>query len=86
MPAVIRTAKTAKDEMFEILLDPLDRYPFTLDCGWRRNGTKQFMELPRLYRTERGARQAAALIAGERLEWREPPIETAPCVRPQDSQ
>lgn len=71
MPAVIRTAKTTADENFEIVHEPLDRHPFTLDCGWQRNGTKQFIELPRMYRTERGARQAAALLAGERLEWQE---------------
>lgn len=39
-----------------------------LDCGWAARG-KHFVELPRFYRTERGAKQAAALITGERLVW-----------------
>jgi hypothetical protein len=86
MPAVIRTATTKQDEQFDIVLAPADRYPFTLECGWRRNGTRQFIELPRTYRTERGARQAAALLAGESLEWKEPATETAPCAESQVGQ
>ncbi|MCD4866974.1 hypothetical protein [Pseudomonas sp. PLB05] len=39
-----------------------------LDCAWSGRG-KHFDELPRFYRTERGAKQGAALITGERLTW-----------------
>ncbi|SIQ98993.1 hypothetical protein [Aquipseudomonas alcaligenes] len=39
-----------------------------LDCEWHSRG-KRFIELPRFYRTERGAKQGAALITGERLTW-----------------
>lgn len=42
---------------------------FMLDCGFDRHGFKAFGELPRVYRTERGARQAAALLTGEKLKW-----------------
>lgn len=42
-----------------------------LDCAWSARG-KHFDELPRFYRTERGAKQGAALITGERLTWTMP--------------
>lgn len=42
---------------------------FFLDCGFSRSGFKVFDELPRVYRTERGARQAGALLACEKLVW-----------------
>lgn len=72
MPSVLCTARTKSDDCFEIVFDPSSRSPFTLDCGWTRQGSKQFIELPRMYRTARGARQAAALLAGESLDWKEP--------------
>jgi hypothetical protein len=45
-----------------------------LDCPYSpyKAGGKEFIELPRRYRTERGAKQAAALLAGERLAWAPP--------------
>lgn len=43
-----------------------------LDCNTERIGSRIFIELPRGFRTVRGARQAAALMTGERLAWREP--------------
>lgn len=43
-----------------------------LDCGRRSNGSKFYIELPRGFKTARGARQAAAIMTGERLEWRQP--------------
>ncbi|VWC49533.1 hypothetical protein BLA13014_07603 [Burkholderia aenigmatica] len=43
-----------------------------LDCGTRRNGDRHYLELPRGFKTARGARQAAALMLGERLTWRAP--------------
>lgn len=44
---------------------------FCLDCPYSpyKAGGKEFIELPRRYRTERGAKQAAALLTGERLTW-----------------
>ncbi|EMO9521300.1 hypothetical protein ACR3H8_33440 [Pseudomonas aeruginosa] len=42
-----------------------------LDCAWSGRG-KHFDELPRFYRTERGAKQGAALLTGERLTWVQP--------------
>ena len=39
-----------------------------LDCAHGYRG-RQFDELPRFYRTARGAKQAAALLTGERLTW-----------------
>lgn len=42
---------------------------FLLDCDFDMIG-KQYLELPRYYRTERGARCAAARITCEKLKWR----------------
>jgi hypothetical protein len=39
-----------------------------LDCAYGYRG-RQFEELPRFYRTARGAKQGAALLTGERLTW-----------------
>lgn len=75
MPTVIRKAKTSEDVWLEIIFDPTSQLPFMLDCSWSRTGTKRFIELPRMYRTERGARQAAALLSGQHLEWLETPPE-----------
>lgn len=35
-------------------------------------GGRDFDELPRYYRTERGARQAAARLTGDKLVWKAP--------------
>ncbi len=43
-----------------------------LDCDAGRTGSRIFIELPHGFRTVRYARQAAALMTGERLTWREP--------------
>ena len=72
MPTVLCTARTKSDYFLEIVFDPQSRTPFTLDCGWTRQGSKQFIELPSMYRTARGARQAAVLLAGESLDWKDP--------------
>lgn len=59
-------AKTAKGVALWIEGD--GRGSYRLDCGWSERG-KGIVELPRSYRTERGAKQGAALLAGERLTW-----------------
>lgn len=46
---------------------------FILDCNLDRKGNHTYMELPRRYQTVRGAKQAAARLIGERLEWKEAP-------------
>lgn len=45
---------------------------FYLDCGFDSSGSKAYYELPRGYKTERGARQGAALLTGENLNWSKP--------------
>jgi hypothetical protein len=40
-----------------------------LDSGSDRCGGKQYMELPRAYKSLRGAKQGAALLTGEKLTW-----------------
>lgn len=75
MPTVITTTTLANGHTMEITQDPGGMFPFTLDCGWQGNGFKQFIELPRVYKTARGARQAAALLAGEPLAWEAPRSE-----------
>lgn len=44
---------------------------FTLDCNTDHKGNRAFMELPRRYQTVRGAKQAAARLMGEPLDWKE---------------
>lgn len=44
---------------------------YCLDCGFDMNG-KQFIELPRFYRTERGAKSAAARLVQEKIKWVKP--------------
>lgn len=46
-----------------------------LDCSYDRKGMRHYIELPRVYKTPRGARQAAALLAGEKLNWHAPSAE-----------
>ena len=45
---------------------------FMLDSGSGRTGFKVYDMLPRAYKTERGARQAAALLTEEKLTWTKP--------------
>lgn len=45
---------------------------FCLDCNFHSMGGRDFDELPRCYRTERGARQAAARLTGDKLIWKAP--------------
>lgn len=47
---------------------------FCLDCDFHSLGGRDYDELPRFYRTERGARQAAALLTGDKLVWKAPVI------------
>lgn len=44
---------------------------FVLECNLDHKGNRSFMELPRRYQTVRGAKQAAARLVGERLDWKE---------------
>jgi hypothetical protein len=44
--------------------------PFTLECNHDRRGNRVYLELPRSYQTVKGAKSAAARIAGSGLEWR----------------
>ena len=44
---------------------------FLLDCDSDGFG-KHFLELPRIYRTERGAKNAGTRIAMEKLKWSKP--------------
>lgn len=44
---------------------------YCLDCDMDAFG-KQFTELPRFYRSERGARVAAARLVDEKLVWVKP--------------
>lgn len=57
---------------FRIELNAQSLLPFTLECGRDRRGTRHFLELPRSYKTARGAKLAAAKIFGEPLVWTEP--------------
>ena len=51
--------------------DDLNRH--YLDCGHDRTGRKFYYELPRAYKSLRGAKQGAALLTGNKLTW------SAPC-------
>ncbi|MDY1103253.1 hypothetical protein [Pseudomonas aeruginosa] len=42
---------------------------FCLDCNFHSLGGRDFDELPRYYRTARGARMGAAKVTGEKLDW-----------------
>ncbi len=59
-------AKTQKGVVLRIV--PYADGSYRLDCDWSERG-KPIIELPRFYRSERGAKQGAALITGERLTW-----------------
>lgn len=72
MPSVILTATATIDRLphsLEITFYPTDPRPFILSGGFQGNGRQVFPELPRSYRSARGARQAAALLTGEKLNW-----------------
>jgi hypothetical protein len=76
----ILEAKTVKGFGLWIDKDTDPRFSiFMLDCESDRSGFKRFDGLPRIYRTERGARQAAALLTEEKLTWapvdQKPPAE-----------
>lgn len=45
---------------------------FLLDSEFSRMGWKVYDQLPRAYGSERGARQAAAMMTGEKLTWTKP--------------
>jgi hypothetical protein len=51
--------------------EPGSRVLYCLDCDMDSFG-KQFIELPRFYGTERGARAAAARLVDEKLVWVKP--------------
>lgn len=83
MLTVLET-KDAKGCALWIEKDPDLRYSiYMLDCGFDRAGFKAYGELPRIYRTERGARQAAALLTEEKLKWSA--VRTAPAVTRNES-
>lgn len=50
---------------------------FMLDSSFNRMGFKTYDMLPRAYKTERGARQAAALVTEEKLKWTKPAADGA---------
>lgn len=76
MVTILET-RCANGTLLWIDKDPDPRYSiYMLDCGFSRSGFKGFNELPRIYRTERGARQAAALLTEEKLKW-SAPVEAA---------
>lgn len=70
MSTVISQAKDSKGVVFT--LEPGLGGGIVLDCGRNRRGDPHYIELPRTYKTPRGARQAAALLAGEKLNWTAP--------------
>lgn len=45
---------------------------FYLDCEFDGRGLKTYYELPRGYKTMRGAKQAATLLAETKLTWSTP--------------
>lgn len=74
--AITLQTKTARGKALWIERDVGPGYEcFMLDCGFSR-GAKDFIELPRLYRTERGAKSAAARMVAEKLKWSTPVPET----------
>lgn len=86
MPTVILTTTTTVDhkaQTLEVIFDPAGAQPFTLAGGFRYDGRAAFPELPRCYRTARGARQAAARLTGEKLAWAPPEGESPPRDRSQ---
>ncbi|HHN0562624.1 TPA: hypothetical protein ACRN02_006783 [Pseudomonas aeruginosa] len=67
-PLTLYTARVGSDVL---RIERTDRHdlPFTLDCNRLRNGSPAYLELPRNYKTERGAKLAAARIIGDGLVW-----------------
>lgn len=70
MPTVISQAKDSKGVV--LTLEPGLGGGIVLDCSRDRRGDPHYFELPRTYKTPRGARQAAALLTGEKLSWGKP--------------
>lgn len=68
--SIILECKVGLDEVW-IEHHPGTRLPFMLDCGYNRRGSKQFGELPRLYKTLAAAKAGATKYIG-RLDWVEP--------------
>lgn len=70
---VILEGKTARNETLWIAecSEPGHTTLYLLDCEFDNRG-KQFLELPRFYRTERGAKNAGTRIAGEKMKWSKP--------------
>lgn len=46
-----------------------DGLPYTLDCSRRLNGSPAWLELPRRYASERGAKLAASRLIGAGVQW-----------------
>ena len=58
-------------DQLRIEVDNTADLAFVLECNLDHKGNRSYMELPRRYQTLRGAKQAAARLVGERLEWKE---------------
>lgn len=70
MHLVLSQAKDSKGVV--LTLEPGLGGGIILDCSRDHRGNPRYIELPRTYKTPRGARQAAALLTGERLAWGQP--------------
>lgn len=69
---VVLETKDARGKELWISCDNGTPVLFCLDCNFHSMGGRDYGELPRFYRTERGARQAAALLTGDKLVWKTP--------------
>ncbi len=67
---VLSQATDSKGVVFT--LEPGYGGQIVLACSRDYKGNSKYMELPRTYKTPRGARQGAALLTGEKLEWAPP--------------
>lgn len=67
MAKVIREATVTNGVKFTLVAESDDMV--LLDCSRTRTGSPHYLELPRRYKTARGARLASALLAGEKLKW-----------------
>lgn len=70
METVVLETKDARGKDLWIAMKE-DGHPvlFCLGCNFHSQGGRDYDELPRYYRTERGARMAAARLTGEKLVW-----------------
>ncbi|MBJ2286652.1 MULTISPECIES: hypothetical protein [Pseudomonas] len=66
---VLETKDTRGKELWINRDDNGDPPLFCLECNFHSMGGRDYDELPRYYRTERGARMGAARITGEKLVW-----------------